>query len=346
MIPESRETAENRADRARRSGPGALDGVLSGSLYWRGSRTPPQDRPGTPRRHERGNTCSLDSPAWSCSSSGWRWPRAPAASTRSATSARSRPSRTAPLVPEGRVRCRRRRTSQRPFSTTRTSASPTSSWATATTTSSSRPGRAKPENDADLTKAVENYRKAIDKLSGRHRAAGAEVPEALVRVPDRGLRVRQAERLRAGRAARQGTHRPSSRTNRATTRRWRGSTRTRAGTKKPRPCSSRRSEVKPERPARLPDAGRLLQPAGRVREDHRRLPEARRPRAEQPGSLAHDRHASTTTRSLRDKPLPLDTSASTCIAGIAAEDKALALNPEYYEALTYKNILLRPAGQS
>lgn len=29
------------------------------------------------------------------------------------------------------------------------------------------------------------------------------------------------------------------------------------------------------------------------------------------------------------------------IKGIAAEDKALALNPEYYEAVTYKNILLR-----
>ena len=27
--------------------------------------------------------------------------------------------------------------------------------------------------------------------------------------------------------------------------------------------------------------------------------------------------------------------------GIAAEDKALALNAEYFEALTYKNILLR-----
>ena len=42
---------------------------------------------------------------------------------------------------------------------------PTSSSATATTTSTSRARRATPANDALLTKAVENYQKAAEKLA-------------------------------------------------------------------------------------------------------------------------------------------------------------------------------------
>ena len=38
---------------------------------------------------------------------------------------------------------------------------------------------------------------------------------------------------------------------------------------------------------------------------------------------------------------PRPSSRSTSTSGLAAEDKALALNPEYFEALSYKNILLR-----
>jgi len=42
-----------------------------------------------------------------------------------------------------------------------------------------------------------------------------------------------------------------------------------------------------------------------------------------------------------DKTLPRAKALEMALKGIAAEDKALALNPEYFEALTYKNILLR-----
>ena len=43
----------------------------------------------------------------------------------------------------------------------------------------------------------------------------------------------------------------------------------------------------------------------------------------------------------RDKRLATKIALDYTLKGIAAEDKALALNGEYFEALTYKNILLR-----
>jgi tetratricopeptide (TPR) repeat protein len=43
----------------------------------------------------------------------------------------------------------------------------------------------------------------------------------------------------------------------------------------------------------------------------------------------------------RDKKLPRQQALDYTLKGIEAEDKALSLNPEYFEALTYKNILLR-----
>jgi tetratricopeptide (TPR) repeat protein len=43
---------------------------------------------------------------------------------------------------------------------------------------------------------------------------------------------------------------------------------------------------------------------------------------------------------LRDTRLPLDTARKYLAAGLAAEDRALALNKEYYEAISYKNMLL------
>jgi tetratricopeptide (TPR) repeat protein len=43
----------------------------------------------------------------------------------------------------------------------------------------------------------------------------------------------------------------------------------------------------------------------------------------------------------KDKKLPRATALDYTLKGIAAEDKALALSPEYYEALVYKNILMK-----
>ena len=45
---------------------------------------------------------------------------------------------------------------------------------------------------------------------------------------------------------------------------------------------------------------------------------------------------------LRDKTLPKAQALDYTMKGIAAEDQALSINPEYYEALVYKNILLHP----
>jgi tetratricopeptide (TPR) repeat protein len=44
---------------------------------------------------------------------------------------------------------------------------------------------------------------------------------------------------------------------------------------------------------------------------------------------------------LKDKRLSRDVAKDYAIKGIAAEDKALAINPEYSEAMVYKNILMR-----
>jgi tetratricopeptide (TPR) repeat protein len=43
----------------------------------------------------------------------------------------------------------------------------------------------------------------------------------------------------------------------------------------------------------------------------------------------------------KDKKLPRATALDFTLKGIAAEDKALSLSPEYFEALTYKNILMK-----
>jgi tetratricopeptide (TPR) repeat protein len=43
----------------------------------------------------------------------------------------------------------------------------------------------------------------------------------------------------------------------------------------------------------------------------------------------------------KDKRLARDIAKDYTIKGIVAEDKALAINPEYFEAMTYKNILMR-----
>ena len=43
----------------------------------------------------------------------------------------------------------------------------------------------------------------------------------------------------------------------------------------------------------------------------------------------------------RDKSVPRDKAMKYVLAGIAAEDKAIELNGDYYEALVYKNLLLR-----
>jgi tetratricopeptide (TPR) repeat protein len=44
---------------------------------------------------------------------------------------------------------------------------------------------------------------------------------------------------------------------------------------------------------------------------------------------------------MQDKRLQLKQAAEYTLKGVEAENKALAINPEYFEALTYKNILLR-----
>lgn len=46
-------------------------------------------------------------------------------------------------------------------------------------------------------------------------------------------------------------------------------------------------------------------------------------------------------KAFRDKSLARDVSMKYVMAGLAAEDKALGINGEYFEAVTYKNLLLR-----
>lgn len=46
-------------------------------------------------------------------------------------------------------------------------------------------------------------------------------------------------------------------------------------------------------------------------------------------------------KAYRDKSLSRDVARNYVMAGIQAEDKALAINPEYFEAVTYKNLLIR-----
>jgi tetratricopeptide (TPR) repeat protein len=46
-------------------------------------------------------------------------------------------------------------------------------------------------------------------------------------------------------------------------------------------------------------------------------------------------------KAFRDKSLSRDVALKYVMAGLAAEDKALAINPKYFEAVTYQNLLVR-----
>ena len=73
--------------------------------------------------------------------------------------------------------------------------------------------KGEPANDALLTKAVENYQIAAEKLAASAEPGRQEARQAVARVSGRGLRRRQAERPGQGRAGR--AEDDSARTGRA-----------------------------------------------------------------------------------------------------------------------------------
>ena len=229
-------------------------------------------------------------PGWPCSS--WRlaWPPPAAASTPSATSGRSRRSRTptrSTRRPSTRAPLARLR--GRPSSSTRSSGfayfflgnsydnlyKPGQARASRRTTPTCRrrsrttrwPSRSSPgptdPKEQEIRKLAYEYLIAAygpDKLNDFDKA------EPIAKRADRD-RAERADELPGARQALRGP---------GPLRRGRG--RVQEGDRR-----------QAERRARLPDPRRLLQPPGRVREDDGRVGAARQDRAEQPRGLAHDR---------------------------------------------------------
>ena len=172
MIP-ANAAGRPKVGRGPKSGLIAPCGDFAGSLYWRGSRPlrrTAQELLGVTKGE---STCSFDSAAWSCSSSGCRWPRAPAdVLDQQHPVAQGFPGRQRPLQ-EGRLRAGRRAL-HGSVGSTRISASPTSSWATATTTVQARQqGRGRerrqpPEGRRELPASHREAERA-------DRGAGAEI---------------------------------------------------------------------------------------------------------------------------------------------------------------------------
>ena len=93
---------------------------------------------------------------------------------------------------------------------------------------------------------------------------------------------------------------------------------------------------------RLVAVGAVLQPAGRVRSGDGgvRAPDAET-RAQATRSTSTRWRSSTRRKSARTSPLRAAQQADYLTKGMEAVDQALALRPDYFEALTYKNLLLR-----
>ena len=220
-----------------------------------------------------------------------------AGNTPSATSGRSRPSRTP-------TSCIRRASSRRPpplrgaLQRNPDFGFPISSWGIATTTCTSPPKKGEPENDGYLPKRWKTTSKP-SKNRGHDPQGGAD-PKALIRVPDCGLWTdklndldkadpRQgAHRLRAERADQLPGARQALR-GRGTLRRGRGQFQKADGSQA-------------ERRHGLPVARRVLQPAGELRQDDGSW-DQRADGAEQPGSLAHHWGRPTGKVLMRDKKL-------------------------------------------
>ena len=187
--------------------------------------------------------------------------------------------------------------------------------------------KGEPENDAFMTKAIENYTKAAELSKDpliKRRAHG---------IHRRRVCPRQAQRPRPGRADHsEDDCRGSERAGRLfpADRRF---TRTPAATRRPsRPCSRPGTPSRTTR--RSGTASRLLQPSGRVRQDDGGLRQGRRARPEQSAGLPPDRQPTTRTRLQKDFRLTPAQKKDYVIKGLAAEDKALQLNPNYMEALS------------
>ena len=200
--------------------------------------------------------------------------------------------------------------------------------------------KGEPENDANLTKAAENYRIAIQKMATATDPKEKEIRnlafQYLIAVYGQdklddfskaepiARELIAAEPERAGQLSGAGQD-----------------------VRRPRPLRGSRGAVQeghraaPEGGAGLPAARRLLQPPGQFRQDDGSAtssaptPSRTTPRRGTP-SAASIRTRSSATRSCRPK-----VGLEYTIKGLEAEDKALQLNPEYFEALSFKNILLR-----
>ena len=154
------------------------------------------------------------------------------------------------------------------------------------------------------------------------------------------------ERLRPGRADRQGADRAGAERARRTTRRSAKLYEESGPVRRGRGAVQEGHRRQAERPGRLSDAGRLLQPPGPVRQDDGGL------RAERASVEPNNPEAWHTIGDLllQDKVVQgrqaadRDRRRNTSRRASTAEDKALALNPEYVEAMILQEHPAAPEG--
>ena len=199
--------------------------------------------------------------------------------------------------------------------------------------------KGEPENDGYLPKAVENYKKAIDKLEGKTENRGPEIRKLSFEYL---IAAYGADKLNDLDLA--------------------------------LPIAQKLIAVEPNEPTNYQALGKLYEDAGRYEEaeaqfkkaievkandalgyatlagfynrqgDFEKTMEAWDSRAKMEPSNPEAWHTIGSfyqDEVFRNKKLPVPKQKEYVMAGLAAEDKALKINPEYYEALIYKNIILR-----
>jgi tetratricopeptide (TPR) repeat protein len=196
-----------------------------------------------------------------------------------------------------------------------------------------------PENDANLTKAVDNYKLAIDKLKGSTDPRGPEIRKLSFEYL---IAAYGAEKLN--------------------------------DIEKAVPIAQELISSEPNEPTNYQALGKLYEENGRYEESEAMFKKAIEVKSNDPLSYevlagfynrqgefdktmeAYEKRAAMepnnpeawhqmgpyySEKAMKDLKLPKETARKYVMRGLEVEDKALAINPEFWSAMAYKNILLR-----
>jgi tetratricopeptide (TPR) repeat protein len=196
-----------------------------------------------------------------------------------------------------------------------------------------------PENDANLTKAVESYKAAIDKLKGNH---DPQAPKILKLSFEYLIAAYGAEKLNdIEKAVPIAQELIAAEPNEPTNYQALGKLYEENGRYDEAEAMFRKAiEVKPNDPLAYEVLAGYFNRQG---EFDKTMDAFEKRAAMEPNNPEawHTMGPYYYEKAFKDSKLPKETAKKYVMRGLEVEDKALAINPDYFEALAFKNILLR-----